>query len=173
MRIETVEYKLYTFEELPEETQAKIIENNYDFNVTHDWWENVYSDAEEVGLKITEFDLDRGSYVKGDFVFSACEVAQNILNNHDPMCETHKTAAAFLEDWQPHFNTYMDETSDFYESQEIEETLIDLEDEFLKSLQEDYRIILQKEYDYLTSEEAIKEILKANEYEFTSDGKIF
>ncbi len=47
------------------------------------------------------------------------------------------------------------------------------EDEFLKELLEDYRIILQKEYEYQTSEEAIIGTIEANEYEFTQDGKMF
>ena len=34
------------------------------------------------------------------------------------------------------------------------------------------RIILQKEYEYQTSEEAIIETIKANDCEFTEDGKL-
>ena len=45
--------------------------------------------------------------------------------------------------------------------------------EFRRSILEDYRIILQTEFEYLTSEEAIVEIIEANEYEFTADGHIY
>jgi hypothetical protein len=34
-------------------------------------------------------------------------------------------------------------------------------------------LTLEKEYEYLTSEETIKESLIANEYDFTEDGKIY
>jgi hypothetical protein len=47
-----------------------------------------------------------------------------------------------------------------------------MEGEFLKSLLEDYRIILSKEYDYLTSRESIIETIEANEYEFDENGNI-
>jgi len=33
--------------------------------------------------------------------------------------------------------------------------------------------MLQKEYEYETSEEAIVETIKANEYEFTEDGNLY
>ena len=48
----------------------------------------------------------------------------------------------------------------------------DLEEEFRKDLCEDYRIILSKEYDYLTSERSVMETIKANEYSFTVEGDL-
>ena len=36
--METKTYKVYKFDELSEEAQAKAIENNYDINVSYDWW---------------------------------------------------------------------------------------------------------------------------------------
>jgi hypothetical protein len=58
-------------------------------------------------------------------------------------------------------------------NEEVAGLLILLEDEFLKTLCEDYRIILSREYDYLTSEAAIIETIEANEYEFKADGTRF
>jgi hypothetical protein len=49
----------------------------------------------------------------------------------------------------------------------------DMELEFLRSILEDYRILLQKDYDYQTSDEAIIETIQANEYEFTENGELF
>lgn len=166
----TVRTKVYQFSELNKPAQSKAIESNYDLNVSYDWWESVYEDAEQIGLKITGFDIDRASYCNGNFTLAANEVAQNILNNHGEQCETYKTAATFMEEWQPVFANYMDESHADYESSESEDKLMEIEDEFLKSLLEDYRIMLSKEYDYLTSEEAIKETIEANEYEFKADG---
>ena len=48
-----------------------------------------------------------------------------------------------------------------------------LDDEFRVSILEDYRIMLQKQYEYLCSEEAIIETIEANDYEFTEDGKLY
>ena len=172
MRIETITRELYKFDELTEENQVKALLNLYDINVDHSWRESTYEDAEQIGLNITSFDLDRKSYVEGEFILSACEVAQNIFNNHGNHCETYKTAESFMLEWQPVFDDYMDEKSEHYESAEQEDKLLALESEFLKSLQEDYRIILQKDYDYLVSDEAAKETIEANDYEFNVDGKL-
>jgi len=53
-----------------------------------------------------------------------------------------------------------------------ENELQDIEDEFLKSLLEDYSIMLQKECYYKQSKEAIIETIEANEYEFYANGKL-
>jgi hypothetical protein len=44
--------------------------------------------------------------------------------------------------------------------------------EFKRDLLEDYRLILRDEVEYLLSDEAIEENIKANEYEFTEEEKL-
>jgi len=168
-----VTINIYKFSELSEDVKQKVLERQYDINVFGEWWECTYEDAETVGLKINEFDIDRGSYCKGEFLLSANEVAQNILNEHGENCETHKTADNFMSEWQPVFNNYMDETHENYESGELEDELMDLENEFLNELLEDYRIMLSREFDYLTSDEAIIETINCNDYDFTGEGEIY
>jgi hypothetical protein len=167
-----IETKVYNFDELPKDIQQKVLEKNAYINVSYDWWEFTYEDAERIGLKIKGFDIDRGNYCEGEFTLSANEVAQNIFNEHGKDCETFKTATKFMEEWQPVFNEYMDENSEKFESRESEDKLQDLEDEFLKDICEDYKIILRNEYEYQTSEEAIIETIEANEYTFTIEGKM-
>jgi len=139
----------YKFGELPEGIKEKAVENLYDINMHYDWWEYTYEDAENIGLKITAFDLGWSSYVEAEFMEDASNTAHLIMKNHGNKTETYRTAISFLTG--------------------IEEN----EDEFLLSLCEDYRMILQREYDYLTSEEAIIETIKANDYDFTEDGKLY
>jgi len=171
--MKTIEIKIYSFDELSEKAKEKAIENLSDINTDLDWWDTVYEDAKTIGLKITGFDLDRSRHATGDFILSAQEVAQNILNNHGEACETYKTADSFLEYFNPLFAEYLDEDSEHYESRDREQELQELEDDFLKSLLEDYSIILQKEYEFLISEEAIIESIRANEYDFTENGEEF
>lgn len=158
MKTKTI--NLYSFEELNEDQQQKAIEKLWDLNTTHEWWEYTYEDAENIGLKLTGFDLDRGSYCSGDFIGSDEECANLILENHGDKCETYKTAKAFLDE----FNKLDEDTQ--------EDERQDLADKFLKSILEDYRIMLSKEYDYLTSKEAIIESIKANEYTFNEKGEL-
>lgn len=163
----TIRTKVYKFNELTEQGKQLAIENLYDINVYYDWWQFIYEDAENIGLKIEGFDIGRGNYVKGQFTLAANEVAANIFRDHGEMCETYKTAQSFMEVWQPIFDQYM-----IHEGYELENELQDLENDFLQSLCEDYRIILSNEYDYLTSKEAIIETIETNEYEFYSNGKL-
>jgi len=170
--MKTIEINVYSFDELSEEAKQKAIENLWDINLDYEWWQFIYDDAANSGLKISSFDLDRNRHAKGVFTLSACEVAQNILNNHGETCETYKTAENFLNDFNPVFFDYMNEDSENYESYDLEQTMLDLEDDFLKSLLEDYSIMLQNECEYLGSEQAIIETIQANEYHFTESGKL-
>ena len=146
--------------------QKELIEKHRYINVDHEWWDSVYDDAAQIGLRITEFDLDHKS-ISGKFINSAPAVAEAILAEHGKICETYKTAKSFLSD--------LDElTGEYTDIEDCPEDEIEaLENDFLHSILEDYRIILDNEYDYLTGKEAIIETIEANEYDFTEDGKIY
>lgn len=155
MRIK--ETKVYPFGELSETAKEKAVEKLSDINVDYEWWESTFEDAGNVGIKITSFDTGRGNYCKGD-IDDAVDTARGILKEHGDKCETWQTA----KDFHDAVAKDGEETADFEE----------LCSEFKYSILEDYRIILQKEYEYLTGEEAIIETIEANEYEFTEDGTI-
>jgi len=164
----TIRTKVYQFSELSEQAKQKAIEWGYDLNVSYGWWESVYEDAAAIGLKITGFDIDRASYCNGDFTLSAHEVAANIIRDHGEQCETNKTAQSFLDTVNEIQGKYEE-----LEGEDYENEMMEAEDEFSKSLLEDYRIMLSREYDYLTSEGAIIETIMCNEYEFKEDGTRF
>jgi hypothetical protein len=168
----TIEKTIYTFDELSDSAKEKAISNLSDINTDYDWWEGTYEDAKRIGLKITSFELDRQRNAEGEFLLSANEVAQNIFNEHGEMCETYKTAEAFMKKWQPIFDSYLDEYSENYECYASETALADLEDEFLKSLLEDYSMMLQSESEYLQSDESIIETILSNGYEFDENGNM-
>lgn len=165
-------YPAENWESIPDNVREKIFQKHGDISTDYEWWEFIYEDAKNVGLKINNFDLGGAGYIRGGFILPANEVAQNIINEHGDICETHKTAQNFLNEWIPIFADYLDENSENYESYDAEQKLQDLEYEFLESLCEDYRIILQKEHDYLTSEESLVETFQANEYIFDKWGNI-
>ena len=171
--MKTIEIKLYEFDELPEEVKQKVLTDLYDINVFHEWWENVYEDAKNIGLEIRGFDIGRGNCCNGIFELSASEVAANIFRDHGEKCETYKTAEGFIEDWQPLFDAYMDERSDNYESDYLEDRMIEEEQRFLNSLLHDYLQMLKQEHEYRTEEENIIDTIRANEYFFTEKGKIY
>ena len=169
----TVRTKIYQFDELSEEAQQNAINQFIDINVDSSWWESTYEDAEHIGLKITGFDLDRNKHATGEFNLSANEVAQNIFNEHGKDCGTFKVATDFMESWEPLFNEYVREDYTDDRFHELENLLLEMEEEFLSNMLEEYATILQNEFEYLTSETTIQDTILANEYEFTKDGNRF
>ncbi len=169
----TIRTKVYKFNELTNDAKEKAINwyRNSDVMYNEFAWENAIEDAKEIGLKLISLDDHRPN--EGKFMLAANEVAQNILNNHGEMCETYKTAKEFMDEWQPVFCNYMDENHPDYESGESEDKMMELEDGFLQSLLEDYRIMYNNDIDYQNTDEYIIEEIEANEYEFTKDGERF
>jgi len=167
-------YQVFEFSELSEDAKQKALENNYDVNVDSDWWDCTYEDAENICLKITGFDIDRGNYCKCNFTESAEETANLIIENHGQNCETYKDAEKYLENRAELVKKYSDgiNTDIVAEDNEydFDNDCDELDSEFLKTISEDYLSMLRKEYEYLTSEESIIETIEANDWTFLADG---
>lgn len=170
MRTETITRNLHKFDEWSDDAKDKAIEKLWDINVDYDWWQWTYDDAEEIGLKITGFDLDYRS-CEGNFINTAEYTAKNIIENHGDTCETYKDAQNYLKDLEIAIAKNLKENADCDYPEDYLDTE-EIDNDFLKELLEDYRIMLQKEWYYLTSREAIIETIEANEYEFDEDGNL-
>lgn len=157
--MKTIKINLYSFNELSEEAQQKALEKYWTINVEHNWWESTYQDAENIGLKLHHFDLDRNRHATGSLMWPAKEVAESIIEQHGEACDTHKIAAKFLETIN---TTALEDGLDFSDD----------EAQFLDDLLEAYAKILQDECDYLQSKEAIIETFEANDYTFEASGKM-
>lgn len=170
MRIK--EIKLYTFDELDEKAKEKARDWYRQAGLDYEWWDTTYEDAENIGLKITGFDLGRGSYVKASFMASAEETAHKIETEHGDTCETFIDAKNYLKERDKTVNTAeKDENGELKDEYALDEKLAELDAEFLKTLCEDYGVMLSKEEEYLYSAESVDENICINEYEFTIDGK--
>jgi len=171
----TIKTNVYKFSELSEYAKERAIDN-LRFNIYDEWWDGVYEDAENVGLRIAGFGLDRNRHAMGEFIEGAEHCAARIITGHGKDCETYKTAAQYLKQRGGLVTMYSDgvNTSVVAEDNEydFDNACDDLDEEFLKSILEDYSILLQNESEYLQSDEAIIEAIKANEYEFTEDGEL-
>ena len=168
MRTITTHTDAYKFDELSDDAKRNAIENLYDINVSFDWWDSIYDDAETIGCKIKGFDIDRGSYCKL-VCDDAHETARLIVENHCAAFDTYKLAAEYLKD----HDKVIDEAERDEDGELSDEyTLDELNAEFQRALGEEYLSMLRLEYEYLTSEEAIIETIEANGYEFTEDGKL-
>jgi hypothetical protein len=169
MRTETTTRTLYTFDELSDQAKEKARDwYRQGIGEGYDWWEDVYENAATIGLKIAGFDLGRAREIDGEFTDSAQTVVDNIKANHGEHCETYKTAAGYDGSFTQMSDPAMLEDDE--EPYEIDDE--DAIDDFRKALLEDYLIMLDHEWDYLNSDEAVDEGITANEYEFTEDGNI-
>ena len=143
----SLNYVFYTFDELPDDAKESALEKLCDSNVDYEWWEYTVDDAKEIGIKISEFDIDHGT-IKGEYYDDAVDVKKAIMKNHGKTCDTYQTVLEY----------------DLRKN--------DVEDDLLYSLLQDYLSILRKEYEYLTTKEAIIETIEANDYTFDLDGNI-
>jgi hypothetical protein len=173
---------VYSFDELSSEAQEKALERFSDINVYYGWWEFINGDAAKIGLLIEEFDLDRGT-IRGKLTKNFLDVCKAIRSNHGKDTETFGTQKEYLSRYIEEFKKWLSKEgeeecySDCSRVELLEEfegvwEAEDIVKEFCKSLLEDYRIMLSKEYDYLTSIDEIRSTIKANEYEFLENGQI-
>jgi len=187
MRVETTTRNLYTLDELSEKAQEAALLALWDLNVDHEWWDQSYEDAANVGVKITGFDLGRSWDIDLE-VSDPVATADKILEQHGPTCDTYQEAETYLkarkEATASALQTMEALQEDEYDNEQersdtladaeydLENTLADLDHDFTKALGECYLQMLHNDYEYLTSEEAIKETIEANEYEFTEGGEL-
>jgi hypothetical protein len=171
----TIEVQVYKFTELSDSAQQKAISELSDINVFDNWWESIYQDAENIGIRITSFGLDRNKECNGEWIEQGIITAHSIIENHGESCETYKLAKQFISDWDTLVSVYSDgiDTTKVSEENEwdFDNDANPLEGDFLENLLSEYANILQKEYEHLTSEKAIIDTILANEYEFTESGK--
>lgn len=171
--MKTIETKVYQYDELNDKAKERARDWWREGGLDYDWWDSTYEDAEGIGLRITGFDLGRSRDIEGKFEKSAEKVASLILAEHGKDCETFKTATAFLAERATLVTKHADPDSCSDLTHEGDEAIEECEAGFLKSLLEDYWKILDREMEYILSDEQVAETIVANEYEFTEDGKRF
>jgi hypothetical protein len=172
---------IYQFDELEGKAKEKAIETCSDYNVNHNWWEDIYDqDAAAIGLRITAFDLYRGT-IEGDLSEYLLDSCKLIRTNHGKDTETFATARQYLNYYIESYKVWLKEQDEeeysddmkpadwLYEFRYSNEADV-VTSNYKKALLQDYLIILQKEYDYLTSREEIINTIRANEYEFLANG---
>lgn len=174
MRI--LETKVYTFDELSNTAKQKAIESLYDLNILHDWYDPIYTEAENLGFKIKGFNIDRANYCNVELIEDLSTIFRNILKEHGENCDTYKLAKEYFKEYGQLVEKYSDGINLELVSEENEHDFDseanDLEEEYTSQLEEEYLSLLRQEYEYLTSEESIKETITANDYEFTEEGKL-
>lgn len=178
----TIETQVFTYDELSESAKEKARNWWREASQHDDWVEPILEDADNIGLRIKEFDLDRG--VKASFKQYAESTAVACMQDHGAECETYKDSEQFLLDLKTKKEAMESSIAALEESGDPDDKIADIESDFddwledreaeyLHDMSENYRIMLNREYEYVNSDDYVEETIRANEYEFTADGKIY
>lgn len=164
-KVKTKTVELPTFEQLTEEEKEKVVQHYYDINVDYEWWDYELSEAKELGIEITEFNLNPNT-IKGKFTGCPELIAPEIVKLHGDSCDTHTTAKNYLDE--------RDKLVEKFQPMEENEYEFDvdcgcLDAEFLHAILQDYLSMISKQHDFLTEEEQIAESLIINDYTFNRE----
>lgn len=185
--------KTYQFNELSKEQKEKAIENYRLINVDYDEWDdNLLYEWERklarlgfVGAKISY----TGFYSQGDGASFEAQIdleqwlrVNRLLTKYHKIAELNEEIDAQVEridTMYSHENTvraylspnYIDEEVGKLDKQmrEVEELINNNVRELSRKIYQD----LERDYDYLTADAQVAETLEINEYDFTTDGKIY
>ena len=187
MRTETTTRTLYQFGELSDKAKQRALERLCYVNVDFDWWEFTYDTIQKAGeclgiaCTVEGFDLGRGSHVAlsgkytyrknwratlraefgGDTLAALVEIGEELQS-----AQRRAFYRAGIDLSPVHHGTAYTVYSKF--GAYVTDDLTDA----LRSFEHWALTLLCREYEYLISEEAIKETIEANEYEFDEAGNL-
>jgi hypothetical protein len=192
----TIEMQAYKFSELNDTAKQKALDKCREWQTDDRWWEYVYDDAKEIG-KIMGIDIERiyfsGFYSQGDGAcfeghYEYVKGATKNVQQYAPMDTELHAIAQVLQNIQranfyqlkasvKHRGHYYHENStdinvDRYDGCELSRDAEEIVTECLKDFMRWIYSTLEKEYEWLTSDEYVAEMIEANDYEFDEDGNI-
>lgn len=167
----TAQINYYKFNELSDRAKDRARDWWRQGALDYDWWDCIYEDAAQVGIKITGFDTGRSCEIDGNFTGTPEETANKILAEHGEDTDTASEARHYLKTVAEFMASAEKDEYGELATYALENDREDIDKEFLRALLEEYLVMLRSEEEYQLSEECVDELLVANEYEFTEDGK--
>lgn len=195
--MEIIETKVYQFNELSESAKEKAINNLYDLNVDFEWWESEFGYWQEKLAEIGFIDSKiafSGFSSQGDGAsFTSYVDIDTIVNSLIYCnCDYYYETKALLKmvkleslikieikrddsryshekTCYVYYGSYFD--SEFCNSQ-LEELIEEIENLRYNLCKEIYDS-LERQYYFLTSNEAITDTIEANDYWFLENGKLY
>jgi len=190
---------IYKFNELPENLKQKVLDNYRDINVDTDWWvfdglldpskEEVKKLSPEdkkrynklmkegksvIKYKIGAFDLERGNYLQVEDVEPNDEKLfwgmLGLTKNEQSKIYKIKSYNDRNMETDTKIEVWFDEDAKISDAQK--ESIEKQVSEKWSDIIHEAKNSLRKDYEWLTSDEAVKETIEANEYDFNEQGKI-
>jgi hypothetical protein len=165
----------YFFNELNETATKTALDDHRYFLGNYGWWEDTILDAKTVfGINIKSFDFERGQKIDIEFMDNLENIANKIIEEWGPDTALNKDAHCYLESRQKnHAEAPKDKNGDVLDSELLEEQLDENDNAFKDYIGQTYLNMLEKEFEWLISDECIGDHLQGMEYEFLENGKRF
>jgi len=187
--MEIKKIKLYTFEELSEEAKERALEEAPDLT-DWDWYWGIEEDFKEKMYKMYGCSVDNiyfsGFYSQGDGAGFSGDIYMGDYLKKTRRKHLYPNLSKYLKYYNTHIKigsgreeneysmTFEDEGC-FTDSEKQGEEYDELLEEIVETCREEARNLyreLEEEYDYLTSEENIRDYYMANEVLFYEDGRL-
>ena len=163
--MKTIEIKVYKFDELDKQTKEKVIENYRFINVEDTFWYDwIKEDFNRLGLEIKEFDLGRRNYVK-IYIENFEDTSNYIIEEFGDSVLIKQTAKNYLKELK-------EIVSNFKEDEDIDREFETLDENYQHEFEADILSYLRANYEHDISDEAVIDTIEANDYDFTTEGKI-
>ena len=174
---------VYSFAELSDDAQERALDEFRDINVEFNWYEDTFytirAAGELLGLEIGGIHFDTDSCCIFDAHYRYARGAVKAIQAEFPHAtDLHDVARKLQALQKRHFYSLScavteGRSMNYYRCFRFGE---DYECEDLGDIIDDFAhwawILLRGEYKRLTSDEAVKEAIEVNEYEFTEEGKL-
>jgi len=186
MRTEQIE--IYKFEDLSEEAREKAISDlrESEFYLDYEWFDYLYEDFKEelkdkgiscntfyFDLYGNEFNIDK-PYIEDNNKFLKNAIGSKYLIMFN--LENKEFEVSLSENCYTDFEVLENEDKELTEEEykantELEIKINEEADEYLSNLKRDFLKRLNNDYEYLQSDEAIREHIEANEFEYLKNGE--
>ena len=174
---------VYSFNELSDDAKKRALNELRYINVEYDWWEDSYDTIRTagklIGLDIDGIYFDTDSYCIFDAYYRYARGAVKAVKAEFSRATDLHEVAKDLQALQRRYfyslrcNVASQRDTNSYQCFRFGE---DYECSDLGDIIDDFahwaRVLLRDEYEYLTSDDAVKETIEANGYEFTEGGKL-
>jgi len=190
----------FSFNELSETAKQKALQALHDINTDFDWYQYTIDDFVKIMENIGFYDIkisfsgfysqgdgasfsamyryEKGAYAKVKKLFPQYSELHDITKQLQEIQKQHGFKLRCVVSRSRNYaHEYSMSISDlWHDNKDYDHDFKDSESDLLEVFRQLAREIystLQKEYEYLTSAEAITEAILVNEYQFTEDGKLF
>lgn len=170
--------EVYTFNELNEAGKKTALDKNRDMNVDRDWYGHVIDQWKEELARIGFLNADIsfsgfGSQGDGCSFNAELELDQHLVNEFEPLLSEDTCFVCSKFCGYSSYNRYEYVQKNFLSTQDMDNLsckFIEWLNEYAADLSHEIYVELEKEYDWLTSDECVSDTLIANEYHFLPCG---